>query len=62
MNNLHKDSRYLLPVIITIGKNLREGYTLFYGRVRYNDLLKRVYVLKYLHGRIVVGLFESCFR
>ena len=43
MNHVHKDTKDLLSVIITLGKNIRGGDTMFYERVK--NLTKEVELL-----------------
>ena len=58
MNHVHKDSKYLVSVIITLGGNISGGDTVFYDGVKTSDLGSRAHVLKNLHGRIIFGPFE----
>ena len=58
MNHVYKDSKYLVSVIITLGIDISRGYTLFFDGVRQTDLVKISHALIYLHGRIIMGLFE----
>ena len=58
LNHVIKDSNNLLSVIITLGENIRGGYTVFYDGVKTYDLGSRAHVLKHLHGRIIFGVFE----
>ena len=34
LNHVHKDTKYLVSVIITLGKNISGGETVFYYRVK----------------------------
>ena len=38
MNHVHKDTKYLVSVIITLGKNISGGETMFYDGVKTSDL------------------------
>ena len=58
MNHVHKDSKDLVSVIITLGENISGGDTLFYNGVKTSDLGCRAHVLKHLHGRIIFSPFE----
>ena len=58
MNHVHRNSKYFVPVIITMGKNISVGYTVFYDKVKHKDLANRPHLLKRLHGRIIMGPFE----
>ena len=59
MNLLHKDSKDLVSVIITLGKNISGGDTVFYDGVKKYDLGSTSHVLKHLHGRMIFGPFET---
>ena len=59
MNHFHKDTKYFLSGIITMGTNIRGGFIVFYYKVKTSDLVSRAHVLKHLHGRIVFGPFEK---
>ena len=62
MNYVHKDSKDLVSVTINLGKNISGGGTVFNVGVKKKDSIKRYHVLKYLHGRIIMGPFERCFH
>ena len=62
MNHVHKDTRDLVSVIITIVTNISGGDTVFYDGVKTSDLLSRARVIKHLHGRIIFDAFEKCYR
>ena len=51
-----------MSVIITLETNISGGDTVFYERVKHKDLVKRAHVIKYVHGRIILGPFERCFH
>ena len=38
LNHVHKDSKDLVSVIITLGRNIRGGDTVFYDGVKTSDL------------------------
>ena len=57
MNNVHKDSKYLVSVIINLGKDISGEDTVFYDVMKTSDLGSRSHVLKYLHERIIFGPF-----
>ena len=59
LNHVHKDSKYLVSVIITLGENISGGEAMFYDRVKTSDLGSRAHVLKHLHGIIIFGPFET---
>ena len=62
MNNVHKDTKDLVYVMITLGTNKSGGDTAFYDGVKMTDLGIRAHVLKRIHGRIIFGPFERCFH
>ena len=55
MNILHKDSKYMVTVIITLGTSISAVETLFYDELKQTDLEKRARVLKHLYGRIIMN-------
>ena len=59
LNHLHKDSKYLLSVIIILGKYVNGGEIVFYDGENMNDIGKRAHVLKHSHGRCVIGSFDK---
>ena len=59
MNHVHKDSKYLLSIIITLGGNIIRGDNVFYDGVKTSDLGSRAHILKHLHGIIIFGSFEK---
>ena len=61
LNHVHKDIKDLVSVIITLGKDISGGDTLFYDGVKPSDFASRSHILKHLHGRIVFGPFEKSF-
>ena len=58
LNHLHKYSKDMIYVIITLGGNISEGYNVFYDGVKTSDLGSRDLVIKYLHGRMIFGPFD----
>ena len=61
MNHVHKDTKYLVSVIITVGKDISGGETVFYDGVKTSDLESRSHILKHLHGIMIFGPFENVF-
>ena len=59
---MHKDVKYLVSVIITRGKDIVVGDTLFYDGVKSCDFGNRAHILKHSHGRMVFGPFEKTFH
>ena len=49
----------MVSVIITLGKNISGGNTVFYDGVKSSDFGSIVHAFKNLHGRIVFGPFEK---
>ena len=49
-------------IIINLGGDLSGGETVFCDGVKRPDLVKRDHVLKYLHGRMMLGPFKRCSR
>ena len=62
LNHVHKYSKYIFSVIITVGKNISGGDTMFYDGVKTSDLGSRTHILKKLHGRMIFGPFEKVFH
>ena len=62
MNNLHKAAKDLVSIIITVGKDISGGDTVFYDGVKTSDLGSRAHILKNLHGRMIFGPFEKVFH
>ena len=62
LNNVHKDIKYLVSVIITLGKEISGGDTVFYYGVKLSDFGSRAHILKHLHGIMVFGPFEKVFH
>ena len=59
LNHVHKDSKYLVSVIISLGGNISGGDTVFYDVVKTSELGSRAHVLKCLHGRMIFCPFEK---
>ena len=53
MNHIHKDAKYFVSVIITVGKNISGGNTMFYDGVKTSGLGSRAHILIFLHGRMI---------
>ena len=62
LNHVHKDTKDLVSVIITLGKYISGGDTVFYDGVKTSDLGSRAHILKHLHGRMIFGPFEKVFH
>ena len=54
MNSVHKDTKDLLSVIITLGTNIRGGGTVFYEVVKTYDLVSRAHVVKHVIDRMIL--------
>ena len=52
----------MVSVIITLGKDISGGDTVFYDGVKSSDFGIRAHILKHLYGRMVFGPFEKVFR
>ena len=50
LNRVYKDTKDLVSVIITLGKNISGGDTMFYDGVKISDLVSRAHILKHLYG------------
>ena len=59
MNHVHKDAKDLVSIIITVGKYISGGDTVFYDGVKTSDLGSRDHILKHLHGRMIFGPVEK---
>ena len=62
LNHVRKDTKYLVSVIITLGKNVSRVDTVFYDGVKTSDLGSRAHILQHLHGRMIFGPFEKVFH
>ena len=64
MRHVHKDTKDLVSVIITLDTNISGGDTVFYDRVKKSDLVNISHVLKHLHERIIfvpLNLFQEVY-
>ena len=61
-NHVHKDTKDLVSVIITLGKDISVGDIVFYDGVKTSDLGSSAHILKHLHGRMIFGPFEKVFH
>ena len=52
----------MVSVIITVGKDISGGDTVFYDGVKTSYLGSRAHILKHLHGRMLFGPFENAFH
>ena len=59
LNNVYKDNKYFVSVIITLGGNISGGDTVFYDGVKISDLESRAHILKHLHGRMIFGPLKN---
>ena len=59
LNHVHKDTKAMVSIIITVGKYISGGDTVFYDGVKTSDLVSRAHILKHLHGIMVFGPFEK---
>ena len=59
LNHVHKDSKDLVYVIITLGGIISGGNIVFYDGFKTSDLWSRSHVLNNLHGRMIFGTFEK---
>ena len=62
INHVHKDTKDLLSIIITLGTDIRGGDTMFYDGVKKYDLVSKAHAQKHLHGRAFFGPFEKCYH
>ena len=59
VNNVNKDSEYLLSVVIILVTNVSGGETFIYDGENMNDIGKIAHVLKHSHGGCVIGSFDK---
>ena len=59
---MHEDVKDLVSFIITLGKDIIGGDTVFYDGVKSCDFGNRAHILKHSHGRVVFGPFEKVFH
>ena len=52
LNHVHKDFKYMVSVIITVGKNISGVDTMFYYRMKTSDLGSRANILKHSHEEL----------
>ena len=62
LNNVRKEIKDLVSVIITLGKYIGGGDTVFYDGMKSTGFGSRAHILKHLHGRLVFGPFEKVFH
>ena len=62
LNRVHKDSKYMVSIIITVDKNISGGDNVFYDGVKTSYLGSIAYILKHLYGRRIFGPFEKVFH
>ena len=58
-NHMHKDVKYLVSVIITLGKDISGGDTVFYDGVKKCDFGNISHIIKHSQGRMLFGPFEK---
>ena len=61
-DHMHKDVKDLVSFIITLGKDIIGGDTVFYAGVKSCDFGNRAHILKHSHGRMVFSRFERVFH
>ena len=59
LNHVHKDSKDMVSILITLGGNISGGGTVFYDGVKTSDLGSRAHTLKHLHVIMIFGPFEK---
>ena len=52
----------MVSVIITLGRNIIGGDTVFYDGMKTCDFGNRSHILKHSHGRMIFGPFEKVFH
>ena len=62
MNHVHKDTKDFVYVVITVGKDIGGGDTVFYIGLKTSYFESRAHILKLLHGRMIFGSFEKAFH
>ena len=62
LNHMHKDVKYLVSFIITLGKDIIGGDTVFYDGVKSWNFGDRARILNHSHGIMVFGPFEKVFH
>ena len=58
LNRIHKDTKDMVSVIITLGKSITGGDTVFYDGNKTNNVGNRIHIIKHSHGRMIFGPFE----
>ena len=61
-NNVYKDEKELLLVIITLGTHISSVDTFFCDEVRIYNLGPRTHALNHLHGKCIPGPLEKVFH
>ena len=59
INHVHKDSKYLLSVIIIFGRDVKGGATVFHDGENMHDTGKIAHVLNHSHRRCVISYFDK---
>ena len=59
LNHVHKDSKYLLSVIIILVTDVNGGETVFNYGENMNEIRKIAHVLKHSHRRCVIDIFDK---
>ena len=62
LNHVYKDIKDLVPIIITLGKDIGGGYTVFNEGVISSHFGSIYHILKHLHGIMVFCTFEKVFH
>ena len=62
LHHIHKDTKDLVSVIITLGENIIGGDTVCYDRMKTCDFGNISHILKHSHGRMVFGPFEKVYH
>ena len=57
LNRVHKETKDMVSVIITMRKDISGGDTVFYDVVKISDLGSRAHILNILRGRMIFGPF-----
>ena len=62
MNHVHKETKYIVSVIITVGKDTSGGNNVFYDGVKTSNLGSIAHIWKHLYGRMILSPFEFFFH
>ena len=62
LNHVYKYTKDMVSVIITVGKHISGGDTVFYHGVKTSDLGSRSHILKHFYGRMIFGPYEKVFH